>query len=307
MGSVLTMHRGDDRAFPVTVLDKSGAAISLSGASLVFSARRSVDAVLTPLIVKTTPTQIVIDSDQTTNKGKAVINLVPADTTGLRDTATLWWDLQLTAGGKTETVADGTLEVTADIAGAVAGTLPGFLLSPTDLREHVTTGAPDSALQRLIESNQAAIEDRYGPVGSRTVVRIGARFGRYLYLTPSAQSISDIRELYTDFLADQYVILSANDYQMLGGGSIVERLLTGDHPADHWETRVQITYLPLEATGRYRVGLIHLCALDLNTKPGLAAFRVGAHQEMFNAKGHSYASEREDILASMASSGSVLA
>lgn len=199
------------------------------------------------------------------------------------------------------------------------------LLSVAQFREHVKTAIPDAAVERLLTGNQDAIEERYGDLTTpRVLVRLGDRNGRFLYLSPRAASVSLVRELFTDFLANQYVVLdgpigfpdpetgqpralvwpfdvdySRSDWMLHDDGLVIERLLTGTHPADHWEQRVEITYLPIDNTSQRILCLLELCRLDIKYQPGLQLEVVGLARTMYN---HTldYDRLREAILAMLA-------
>lgn len=186
------------------------------------------------------------------------------------------------------------------------------LLDVADFREHVKTSLPDDAVQRLLDGNQAAIEERYGDlVTPRVDIRLGERNGRFLYLSPRAKSVSLVRELYTDFLANQYVVLDGptgswptvdytlSDWMLHDDGYVLERLLTGTHPADHWEQRVEVTYLPVDTTSQRILCLLKLCQLDIDYSPALQQYRVGLVQRTFNHN-FDYDTQREAILAMLA-------
>lgn len=186
------------------------------------------------------------------------------------------------------------------------------LLTVAQFREHVKTSLVDTAVQRLLSGNQDAIEERYGDLTTpRVDVRLGERNGRMLWLSPRAASVSLVRELYTDFLANQYVLLdgptgtwpnvnyTVSDWMLHDDGSVLERLLTGTHPADHWEQRVEITYLPIDNTNQRALCLIELCRLDIKYQPGLQMSVVGLARTQYN---HTldYDALRESILAMLA-------
>lgn len=186
------------------------------------------------------------------------------------------------------------------------------LLDVAGLRSHITTSLGDAALQALLDGNQAAIEERYGDlVTPRVDVRLGERNGRFLYLSPRAKSVSLVRELYTDFLANQYVVLDGptgtwptvdytrSDWMLHDDGYVLERLLTGTHPADHWEQRIEVTYLPIDNTSQRVLCLVALCKLDINFAPALQAFRVGLVQRVYDHN-FDYDTQREAILAMLA-------
>lgn len=109
-------YRGDTQAWTV-VVTKDALPVDLTGATLTMTAKRSY-AASTTVFTRTTGGQgVVIDADQTVNKGKAVIKLATTSTSLLpADKSTLRYDIQvITAGGDTWTVSAGQLTVKPDV------------------------------------------------------------------------------------------------------------------------------------------------------------------------------------------------
>lgn len=111
----LRMTRGDDRDFDLT-LTEDGAAMNLTGATVRFTAKRSVlEADSSAVIAKDSGGNgIVIDANPLL--GTAVLTISAADTADLTDrVTTLVWDVQVTRAGLTVTPLAGFLEITADV------------------------------------------------------------------------------------------------------------------------------------------------------------------------------------------------
>lgn len=110
--TALSMFRGDDREFTFT-LTEDGGPMDLTGADVRFTAKSNVsrddDAAA---ISKSTVAGVAIDADPTT--GICVVTVNAADTEDLGGTV-LEYDLQVTRGGKTRTVARGRLTVNHDV------------------------------------------------------------------------------------------------------------------------------------------------------------------------------------------------
>lgn len=107
----LRMIRGDDRLITFIVRDGDTPVDLAAFDEMRFTVKRRPEE--SALISKFIGTGVVA----TANLGEAIVTLNAADTAGLYGTVTLHWDFELTdEGGKTYTVADGLLEVRADIS-----------------------------------------------------------------------------------------------------------------------------------------------------------------------------------------------
>ena len=172
-------------------------------------------------------------------------------------------------------------------------------LTPAQFREHVVTRLPDTAVQRLLDANSLAIDERNGPIGSleRVVTRSNQR---YIWLDRPAATITSITEFYNDPVGISGVILDSTDWRLLVSGTQLERWGYGTHPGDWWSDRVDLIYMPVDDTAeRIRV-LLKLCQLDINRNPGSSETRIGSYIEQ--QRGEPYDDEREAILASLAPS-----
>lgn len=110
----LDMFRGDDREFTLT-LTEDGLPMNLTGATLRFTAKRSInDPDTAAVITKTVGSGITIDADPTS--GIVVVALLAADTADVTRQTVLVWDVQVVRGGKTRTVVAGTLDVLLDVS-----------------------------------------------------------------------------------------------------------------------------------------------------------------------------------------------
>jgi hypothetical protein len=115
--SLLSMTRGDSRAFAIELTDGDGLPLDLTGLALVFSAKRRIsDSDDRALITKTEVDGIVVDDDPTT--GLAILTIAAPDTEGLSDRV-LYWDLQVDDGaGDVKTPLSGLLSLDADVTQA---------------------------------------------------------------------------------------------------------------------------------------------------------------------------------------------
>jgi hypothetical protein len=99
MSLEMVMDRGVDRSWDFT-LTKDDVAVDLTGATIAFSCRTKAgfDTGAATLAL-TSPTAIVIDPDQVTNKGQLTLNIAAADTVDLDRNITLLCDFQVTDSG----------------------------------------------------------------------------------------------------------------------------------------------------------------------------------------------------------------
>jgi len=173
------------------------------------------------------------------------------------------------------------------------------ILTPDQLREHVTTSLGDDALQRLLDAAEWAIVNRAGPPGARTELATGGF--RYITLARPVASITSIIE--TDPVGFQ-TTLDPDDYIIGTGEMVIERLSTGTHPRFRWDWRVTTAYTPVDDDPIRVEVQIALCELALNYAPGLAEETIGEWTERYaNNSAWTNAAERDSILERLAIGG----
>lgn len=113
----LSIVRGDTVLIDLTVT-RDGAPVSLSGASLWWTAkRRTSDADAAAVIAKTTAAGITVTDAP---GGKARVTITAAETAALTDTL-LYWDAQVReTSGTVSTVASGQVAIAPDVTRATA-------------------------------------------------------------------------------------------------------------------------------------------------------------------------------------------
>lgn len=171
------------------------------------------------------------------------------------------------------------------------------LLTPTQLRDNVQTDLVDSAIQRVMDSEESEIVRRYGAHASQTEMLTGgnARLG----LSRQAASVTTV----TEVASEVTTALAADDYRLWHGG-ILERLMTGTNPRQHWGDRVTVVYVPTERNAQRTLALVNLCKLAIAYE-GVKSQGVGASDYTMTAL--DYRQERERILRGLASRGLVFA
>lgn len=111
---MINFTRGDDHTFAIVVTNPDGTPTNITGAALRWTAKTNItDTDAQAVLVKTVGSGVTID---TPLSGLASLIFVPADTLGFISEQQLWYDLQLTLGGKTETIDKGWCIVTRDVS-----------------------------------------------------------------------------------------------------------------------------------------------------------------------------------------------
>lgn len=175
------------------------------------------------------------------------------------------------------------------------------LITPTELREHVSSGLGDEALQRIIDAEEAAIVERWGEASAAQVEEFEEEFpGALIIPKRKVLSITSIAETWVDtFIGGAApTTLAASDYEIVPGGKQIRRLSTGAHPLSSWGTRVILTYVPADETSKRVLALVSLCKLALAFN-GLDSESVGGGE--YRMDQGDYDAKREKILAGIGS------
>ena len=130
-----------------------------------------------------------------------------------------------------------------------------MLLTVEQFREHSNTDAPDSAIERLLSAEEAAIARVAGPVLERTITIQSWDFrDRTLFLGQPALSILSVVE--------DGKTLQPDEYRLVLGGNGVQKETDIFHTS-RWGREVTLTYIPADTSAeRIRV-LIYLVKLGL--------------------------------------------
>lgn len=132
------------------------------------------------------------------------------------------------------------------------------LITPTELREHFETDLPDTAVQRVIDAEDAEIIRRHGSLDSALEIFDGTK-GKYLFLSRPAQSIVSVTYTINDQVP---LVLDASDYQLTNGQQLL-RYNFGTNPMSYWDYRNEVTYIPRDDAAQRTMVLIDLCKLSL--------------------------------------------
>jgi hypothetical protein len=169
-----------------------------------------------------------------------------------------------------------------------------MILTPDELREHITTDLATSALQRLLDAAEFLIVDRAGAAGTRTEIVGGGT--RFLTVTRPIASITSI----TETLLNDSRLLAANDYRLRYGGYLIERMIIGTNGRFRWWGDATVVYEPIDDSALRATVQIDLCRLAIDYHPGLTAETIGAWSQQFGSNSvWNNHKERESILSSL--------
>jgi len=164
--------------------------------------------------------------------------------------------------------------------------MPG-LVTAGDVRAHgLETDLTDEALEHMIQAEEAALIDRFGPHGSAVEDFVGR--ARTILLRRRAQAITSVTEYDAEH---RPVSLAPEDYALVHDGWGLARLATGPHPATFWGRRVKVEYVPVDEIAKRRQIIIQLVKLTANYT-GVA--RVSDPDGSITE--HDYTAERNRIL-----------
>jgi hypothetical protein len=172
------------------------------------------------------------------------------------------------------------------------------LITPTQLREHISTSLTDSALQTIIDGEEQDIVSRYGSHTSQVEEIEDDTPGSLIFPRRPVSSITSITEVWPDTSGggSTATTLASDDYVIVPGGREIRRLNTGTHPLEYWGNRVTITYVPVVDTAKRIRALIDLCKLTISATPGLKSESVGGGEYSYTAA-PDIGIEREKIYA----------
>ncbi len=165
------------------------------------------------------------------------------------------------------------------------------LLTLPQVRENVETGLVDTALQRIMNSAEQDIDQRFGAVALQVDSLIGG--GKAIWLTRPILTITSIVET----VGDTNTTLSADDYDTRHNKQL-DRLTTGTNGRSLWGDKAKVTYVPVDTTERRIAVYLRLIKLEIQFS-GLDSERTGD----FSSKSLDYSSEREKILSGLREAG----
>jgi hypothetical protein len=163
-----------------------------------------------------------------------------------------------------------------------------MILTPDQLREHVTTALEDDALKRLLDAAEATIIEVAGPPGAEIVELVEGGYGRLVLSRPAAEIVS-VRDgggtTWTDRAVD-------DDYTFVPT-SILRRTI-----GYRWLPWVEVTYIPANDAALRMHVQIRLVELALNQPAGIGQNSAGGFAEQYPANSvYNYEIQRQEILS----------
>ena len=170
------------------------------------------------------------------------------------------------------------------------------LLTATQIRTHVDSDLPDTALDAIIAAEEAEIVRLYGPNGT------GAMTGHYtpepgatiLTLDRKASAVTSVVER----TSDEVDTLDTASFRLEDDGRTLRRVIDGDDGNTYWAERVDVTFTVTDDDARRIMALVDLVKLRLAFS-GHGAIGVG--KATITAADH--ARERARILRTAGNSG----
>ena len=129
-----------------------------------------------------------------------------------------------------------------------------------DIREDTPNDRTEAALQKMLDSNVAAINRSAGNASSETQPD-AASGNQRIVLNRLSTSITTITERQRN--SDAAVTLSTDDWRKVGD-RVFLRLADGSNPAGAWGREVVITYVPEIDADVRDVVTLKLCQMDIN-------------------------------------------
>jgi len=169
------------------------------------------------------------------------------------------------------------------------------LLTLAQIREHVETDLSNDALQRLIDSEDAEIVQRYGALSTQTETLRGG--SERLFLSRLVSSITSISEE----VGETTTTLAADDYEIWWNQEL-DRQADGTHGRSTWGERVTVVYVPQTMTAQRTAVLTQLVQLAVRYN-GVEQESVGSGD--YSATSADYQRERERLLRKLAPRGGV--
>jgi len=162
------------------------------------------------------------------------------------------------------------------------------LLTVAELREHVETSLPDSALERILAGGELVIAQWAGPLSFDEdgliveVTDVASAPGRTLLrLRQVPTAIASVVDIHVGIETE----VDASEYR------IEERYLRRLAMA-LWGEWTRVTYTPIDDSAVRRTVLVQLCQLELNVQPGMASQGAGPWSESYGK----YLRQRNELL-----------
>ena len=162
------------------------------------------------------------------------------------------------------------------------------LLTVDELREHVETALPDTALERILASCELAITQWAGPLTfdedgqvEDVTEPVNAPGRTLLLLRQAPTAVASVVDIQRGIESD----VDATDVRI--EGRYLRRLAMA-----LWGDQTVVTYTPTDDSAIRRTVLIQLVQLELNVQPGMASQGAGPWSESYGK----YLRQRNELL-----------
>lgn len=160
------------------------------------------------------------------------------------------------------------------------------ILTNDELREHVETSLSDDALDRLIASNEAELNEWAGvfvpavttpapaPIANVTeTIFLPGTSVLSLRQAPDPEHVESVTVYYSP--QDDGREIETTEYYLRGSG-LYQAL-----PGGYWPWKTVVVYRPLDSLAVRKMALVDLCKLDLATNFGLSSIQIGDWAESY--------------------------
>ena len=170
-----------------------------------------------------------------------------------------------------------------------------MLLTVDELREFITTGLSDDALQLLLDSAEADITAAAGdPVEQTEYVQGGS--AALVLSRPMPSPDYDLISVTEQSDTTSPVLLADDDYRI--DGYILHRLSTGTTPRWTWDGLVEVVFVPPDRDAQRKRAQVALIQLDPSVASDITSEKIGEYSVSYG-KGTSYAEQYQAILDSL--------
>lgn len=146
-----------------------------------------------------------------------------------------------------------------------------------ELREHVETALPDTALERILASCELAVAQWAGPLTfdeddqvEDVTESVNAPGRTLLLLRQAPTAVSSVVDVHGGIESD----LDPSEYRI--EGRYLRRLAMA-----MWGERTVVTFTPTDDSAIRRTVLVQLVQLELNVQPGMASQGAGGWTESY--------------------------
>lgn len=171
------------------------------------------------------------------------------------------------------------------------------------VKERIETDLSDGELQSMIDAVTAEIVERFGAAGEITVflgddreLKADRRFLFPKRPVDTAQAVTAVEiDPANAGDAGARTTLAGDDFRVLDGGRVLERLADGTNGRSYWSPMVELTYTPASDSGRREEVTIQVVQMEIQAR-GLTGERAGDWQAQYP----DLAEAREKLIAGLA-------